>query len=421
MQAQVQKSQQQQQAQTQYFVYQDLQNIINLLYSLQAVNKFFKDQGQDDHPMIKLSRNKVILQLNLSNAIHYDLLSQEESLKILKQAKIEALSILTQLEPELKEFENFIKIYKENCFSSKIVLNPQNLEKTELEANFNQNVLSKILSSIQSVDQEIKALQQSDYKVPDAKEVKKKANEYKKLTIQSLQNNFQNDQNKLQQQYLNQNNNNKNQKGDQENLFYIFIEQIEKKDIFKQNQVELYENLIILLKNQNLLQKCDQFDEAEIKFTLDLYNKNKMRENHEVYYKYFLFEKFMQFSQQKVFNNNEKINIEEFTKYQQEKYQKEIYSQKKSQIIKKSHIIFLKYLNNKKELKSRINYQDYIDYINYLQKEIKGNRQKGGINSQIKNIVNLIKLFYLTLSLQVKQIFTKWQIKLFSKSYFEYK
>lgn len=58
--------------------------------------------------------------MNLSNGIHYDLESQKESAKILKEEKIKVAKLLSQVESDLKDFKNYIDWYKNNCLSQNI-------------------------------------------------------------------------------------------------------------------------------------------------------------------------------------------------------------------------------------------------------------------------------------------------------------
>ncbi|CAK57393.1 unnamed protein product (macronuclear) [Paramecium tetraurelia] len=94
------------QVQTQFYVDENQQNFINLLYSLRIVNEHFK--GQKKPPMVIICRNKVILQINLSNSIHYDLGSQKDTGEMLAKEKNNAMNILNQLEPDLNEFKDYI-------------------------------------------------------------------------------------------------------------------------------------------------------------------------------------------------------------------------------------------------------------------------------------------------------------------------
>ncbi|CAD8118857.1 unnamed protein product [Paramecium primaurelia] len=64
------QKQQQEKALIEYYVYEDIQNLINLLYSRKAIHEYF--QNDPNNPIVILSNNKVILQLNLSSGIHKD-------------------------------------------------------------------------------------------------------------------------------------------------------------------------------------------------------------------------------------------------------------------------------------------------------------------------------------------------------------
>ncbi|CAK58109.1 unnamed protein product (macronuclear) [Paramecium tetraurelia] len=118
--------------QIEYYVYEDLQNFVNLLYSLKAVKEHFKEYPS--HPMIVLSRNKVILQLNLSNAIHYDLISQykDNLKKVLLKEKEHAKNIINQFKLILgDEYQQHIDYFLSNVLNEKISMKNLNLEKVE--------------------------------------------------------------------------------------------------------------------------------------------------------------------------------------------------------------------------------------------------------------------------------------------------
>ncbi|CAD8130923.1 unnamed protein product [Paramecium sonneborni] len=70
----LQQNVKQEEALIEFYVYQDLQNLINLLFSREAVLEHL--QNDQNNPMVTLSNNKVILQFNLSSGIHQDLKNQ---------------------------------------------------------------------------------------------------------------------------------------------------------------------------------------------------------------------------------------------------------------------------------------------------------------------------------------------------------
>ncbi|CAD8084377.1 unnamed protein product [Paramecium sonneborni] len=186
-----------------FYIYENFQFLINLISSLKAVNEHFINDPQ--HPMKIIARNKIVLQLNLSNCIQYDQQYQYQSdsklNQILQQEKQNAQQLLEQLSPELKEeFKNYFDIYKTNSLNQNIQICSQNLEQTNLDAKFNQDVLQSIISSIQSVDQTTKEFrEQKIYNKPNIQDVFEKSQNYYEKTKQQLNINFPNPINERQQ------------------------------------------------------------------------------------------------------------------------------------------------------------------------------------------------------------------------------
>ncbi|CAD8192525.1 unnamed protein product [Paramecium pentaurelia] len=212
-QTQIYKQQQQQEeALIEYYVYQDLQNLINLLYSRKAIHEYFQDDPTN--PLVILSNNKVILQLNLSSGIHTDLQYQyqykNELKNKLKNEKSIALQTLKYVAQELmnqggtqnqhqdptKDYLNqFIQNYEDEMFH----LNQFQLQSTNYVPQFNEQVLSKIISSIQVVDHQTNQVRQNGtYQKPTQQQLLDRAYVYFHMTNQKLnQINPQNNQTQL--------------------------------------------------------------------------------------------------------------------------------------------------------------------------------------------------------------------------------
>ncbi|CAD8167788.1 unnamed protein product [Paramecium octaurelia] len=178
------KQQQQQledQALIQYYIFEDYQNLINLIYSLQTVNEFFKDDP--DNEMVILCRNKVINQLNLSNAIHHDI---QETYKdqnyryFIKQEKQKVKELVSHLPPDIQN-SIYLQMYGKNSLTENIQSTHQELEK--MNSSFNNKVVSQIFSSMHIVDQKVSQIQsQKHYIVPSSNDVLEKAKQYQNLT-----------------------------------------------------------------------------------------------------------------------------------------------------------------------------------------------------------------------------------------------
>ncbi|CAD8109095.1 unnamed protein product [Paramecium primaurelia] len=178
----------------QYYVYQDFQNLINLLYSYQAVKNYFIDQPY--HSAIILSRNKIILQLNISNSIHYDLQQTNKNTSgqdTLEKEKKNVKNILYNMKNDLnmKDLDNeclgYLNIYTQNSLAEYVQIKQIPLEQSNINYNFNQNVLDKVLPQISFLDEQIKQLRQrKQYHIPSESQIKQKAKEYQKITYNKL-------------------------------------------------------------------------------------------------------------------------------------------------------------------------------------------------------------------------------------------
>ncbi|CAD8195812.1 unnamed protein product [Paramecium pentaurelia] len=317
---------------TQFYVYQDLQNFVNLLYSLKEVNHFFKEQK--NHAMVKLCRNKVILQMNLSNCIHYDLLQQNGSSSILLNEKKNAVSLLKQLEPELEEFKQYIQWYQTNCLNEDVNLKQQHLEDIQIVANFNQNVLSQIIPAINSMDEQVKNLQgQKQFIAPNINQIREKAIKFKDHTRESLGKNFPPQETQI--QWV-----------DQEKTFIIYEKSIIKNfQKFEQYEKKQYENIKEYIKSLKESQNADE------KFAYQLFYHKKVFEFHPQYYKFYLFGFFLSFM---VDNNKIESKQDQFLQFYQNQTNLE-----KNQFNYKH---FVQYLFTIQQKKVNVNFQSYCDY-----------------------------------------------------------
>ncbi|CAD8182499.1 unnamed protein product [Paramecium octaurelia] len=204
--AQTQKQcEKQEQVEIQYFIYQDLQNLINIIYQRKAVLEFFKNNPT--HEMITQSNNKLILQLNLSKAIHFDQYQQYKEqpqlFKFLREERSKAYTILNEMIDNKDQFlkgnqsnevviPTYLKKYKEQYKTQDFKMNDQiPLQETNQVAKFDEGILQKIISSIQNTDNQIDQIRRNkSYKVPDQKEILQNANNYYNWTSQQLKQNF---------------------------------------------------------------------------------------------------------------------------------------------------------------------------------------------------------------------------------------
>ncbi|CAD8090408.1 unnamed protein product [Paramecium primaurelia] len=190
------QKQQQEEQLIRYYIFENLQYFINLIYSLKAVNEHFQNDPQ--HPMKIIARNKIVLQSNLSNSIQYDQQYQYKSdsklYQVLQQEKLNAKQLLEQLSPELKEeFQSYIDAYKTYSLNQNIQMCSQNLEQTNLQSKFDQKVLQSVINSISSVDQTTQQFkEQKIYNRPKMQDVILKAQNYYEKTKQQLDINFPN-------------------------------------------------------------------------------------------------------------------------------------------------------------------------------------------------------------------------------------
>ncbi|CAD8127817.1 unnamed protein product [Paramecium sonneborni] len=195
-----QQSQIQQQSEIRYYVYQDLQNIINLIYSRNAVLEHF--QNYPNHPMVTLINNKILLQLNLSNTIHFCL--QQENQKnrnlsnFLIQQRMNANRILKNVidsnkqqknqsliyqnnQKQMNSLENELQKYKYFYESQNFQLNQFQLQETGLAAKFDESVFPKIF------DQQINQLNNGQLQdITSEKDIIKRAELQQQKVINNL-------------------------------------------------------------------------------------------------------------------------------------------------------------------------------------------------------------------------------------------
>ncbi|CAD8124543.1 unnamed protein product [Paramecium sonneborni] len=184
----------------QYYIYQDFQNLVNLLYSMMAIKNYFVKQT--DHPMIPIGRNKVILQLNLSNSIHYDLqrtYQSEKAKEFIYEERGKVKRMIGGLNQELGiELQQFINDYQKNSLNKEVGVFqiPSNMQQQRSQGqNFNQNNLDKFLdqflNQLEVIDKQVSKIQTTKYyMVPNIDEIRKKALGFYILTLTQLQKNF---------------------------------------------------------------------------------------------------------------------------------------------------------------------------------------------------------------------------------------
>ncbi|CAK83658.1 unnamed protein product, partial (macronuclear) [Paramecium tetraurelia] len=178
------------QAEIQYYIYQDLQNIINLIQSRKAVLEHFKNDP--NHGMITQSNNKLILQLNLSNAIHSEqqqiYKEQPQLIEFLQKERNKAYEILEKIIDNNDQLLNsnqnndyfipyYLQKYKLRYAKQEFKLEDQfPLQDTNQVAKFDEGVLQNMISSISNVDNQIQQIRMNkSYRVPDPNEIQLKA------------------------------------------------------------------------------------------------------------------------------------------------------------------------------------------------------------------------------------------------------
>ncbi|CAD8179347.1 unnamed protein product [Paramecium pentaurelia] len=191
---------QQEEAQIIYNLYQDLQNLINLLYQRKAVVDHFQNDPID--PMVIVSNNRIIQQLNISSRIHQNLQQQQFKNQIylyinLKKEMMNAIWTLknvsfifeSQVETKNQKKNNIddpIKVYfNQYIFSyylGQFIYNHFELQKT----NFQVQSYEQFLTSILTIDPQINSVRHRDYQKPTHKQLIQRAEECYDKTKEKL-------------------------------------------------------------------------------------------------------------------------------------------------------------------------------------------------------------------------------------------
>ncbi|CAD8099511.1 unnamed protein product [Paramecium primaurelia] len=319
------QSQQQEQALIQYYIYKDLQNLINLIQSRKAVLDYFLNDL--NHPMVTSSNNKILLQLNLSNGIHFDQQQQYSKDKtltnFLKEERKKAFEILKQVIDNKDNLINkedslyqSLQIYKSKYEKQQFELNEEyQLQPTQQDNKFDQNVVSKIISSIQTVDFDINQIK-GYFPVPSQKEILQKANDYQNKAKQKLIENFP------------KNGKTKSLNGKTEFQNPVFIEEeMQKKENDKHRKAELINFLLLqgYFNEKKIQYNCynlvqEQFNQIkdllitsiqqtpELKFAKQLYkDNNKLEDEFKLFFFLELFQEYQECS--RTIQDKEKIKI----------------------------------------------------------------------------------------------------------------
>ncbi|CAD8121334.1 unnamed protein product [Paramecium sonneborni] len=215
-----QQAQLQDQALIQYYIFEDYQNLLNLIYSLKIVQEYF--QNDPNNKMVTLSRNKVIAQLNLSNTIHHDISQtyKDQNYKIFIKNQKEKVKELLKKLPEDIQNQQYLQMYQQNSLSENVKCDYTPLEKLDINLNFNEHSVAKVLQSIQIVDEKINQITTQNHYQIENDDFQDKAKKYQIFTLQKLEANFsqkkkgkqsirsksaQNNQTKIKQDYQNSN------------------------------------------------------------------------------------------------------------------------------------------------------------------------------------------------------------------------
>ncbi|CAD8162474.1 unnamed protein product [Paramecium pentaurelia] len=430
-------SEKQEQAQIQYYIYEDLQNIINLIYQRNAILEYFRDDP--GHDMVILSNNKLILQLNLSSSIHFDQTQyykkqQSQLYKFLQDERQKAYKILEKLFDDNdqtknyksnqkinlddhlnknKEIKDYLKKYKQDYEKQDFSLNQFKQQPTNLVPKFNEGVLSKIISSIQTVDSQVDQIRNTQYyKTPNQYEIQSKAKQYQENTKIKLQDLFQNQNNQMKNQ--------DNQKINQSNTInigqsnqliqgkeqkqsisqsnsdeqYNLTNQLNKEISLKEKLIEFindlrFKNLGIINTNGKHFNIQDQFPKNYTDTNIKDWAKGFQRQDFlqkfiNLHYQFYLFVEYQECihnNQSSMFPQNNIDLVNNFMKNQQ--------VQKKIQVI---HLI--EYLFDKKDEIS--NHQKYLQNNDNLQNQIKKQdlKQNQQVNQEQDHIYSLYEIFY---------------------------
>ncbi|CAD8094044.1 unnamed protein product [Paramecium sonneborni] len=189
----------------QYYIFEDYQNLINLIYSLITVQNYF--ENDPNNQVVALSRNKIVAQLNLSNTLHQDLQSKyisKQHQQFIKQERKKVLDFISHLPSEIRNSQ-YLQTYKINSLSDNVKSAFQQLEHISITPNFNQNVVAQTVQSMQLIDQRINQITSSNhYNVPSFNDVQLKANQYQNITQKKLEASFPKSISLSNQQYYQQ-------------------------------------------------------------------------------------------------------------------------------------------------------------------------------------------------------------------------
>ncbi|KAM3126686.1 hypothetical protein pb186bvf_021211 [Paramecium bursaria] len=179
-----------------YTVYQDLENNLLMLAQTRAVLDYFKDQ-QESHPMITVAINRLIQQLNLSNAIHFDQYQISLHNESLKQELIKLKKITKDIYQKLSVHPKnntclrpFCQIYEE------VVLKQDKFQYEQLNLSYqapynneiSPHIIQKLLQQIQTVDQTYSTIRNGSNHIlqPDIDQLQLKMSEKQSEAISKL-------------------------------------------------------------------------------------------------------------------------------------------------------------------------------------------------------------------------------------------
>ncbi|CAD8209817.1 unnamed protein product [Paramecium octaurelia] len=184
------QKQQEEQAIIQYYIYQDFQNIMNLLFSFKQIKEYFADEP--NHKAITLSYKKLIIQLNISNSIHFDLeRTYQNEFAFIQDAKGKVKTMLEKLDYVIgKEHQNLIQNYRVNSLSQSVKINQLPLQQTQ-DFTFNENLLNQLIPQVEQIDQQIQSVKQAKYyNVPNENDIRQRADYFQALTLDRLQKSY---------------------------------------------------------------------------------------------------------------------------------------------------------------------------------------------------------------------------------------
>ncbi|CAD8062915.1 unnamed protein product [Paramecium primaurelia] len=420
------QSEKQEQAQIQYYIYEDLQNIINLIYQRNAILEYFRDDP--GHDMVILSNNKLILQLNLSSSIHFDQTQyykkqQPQLFQFLKDERQKAYKILEKLFDDNdqtknykndhlnknKEIKDYLKKYKQFYENQDFILNQFKQQPTNLVPKFNEGVLSKIISSIQTVDSQVDQIRNTQYyKTPNQQEIESKAIQYQENTKMKLQDLFQNQNNQMKNQdnqKINQSNtinigqSNQLIQGKEQNQSLSqsnsdeqcnLTNQLNKGISLKEKLIEFinylrFNNVEIINTNGKHFNIQDQFPKNYTNTYIKDWAKGFQRQDYlqkfiNLHYQFYLFVEYQEFIRNNQLPQNNVDLFNNFMKNQQ--------GQNKIQVI---HLIEYLFSN----INKISNYQKYLQNNDNFQNQIKKTNQKQNqqVNQEQDHIYNLYEIF----------------------------